>query len=142
MSTFSAKPQDIERGWFVVDATDQVLGRLATEVARRLRGKHKPIFTPHMDTGDFVIVTNAKKIRLTGKKDQTKQYDHYTYYPGGHKYIGFAEMRQKKPEKIIIEAVRRMLPKNKLGRKMLSKLKVYPGPEHLHAAQLPKKMET
>jgi len=101
-------------------------------------GKHQPQYTAHVDTGDFVVVTNARKVRLTGKKAQTKQYDHYTYHSGGHKYVSFAKMIEKKPEKVVIEAVRRMLPKTKLGRQMLSKLKVYPGAEHPHAAQMPK----
>src|SRR4030067_353925 len=123
MKTISARKEDVKRDWFVVDADGKVLGRLASQVAAVLRGKHKPTYTPHVDTGDFVIVVNAGKIRLTGKKAQTKEYDYYTLHPGGHKYVSFADMMAKKPEKVVELAVRRMLPKNKLGRKMLLKMK-------------------
>ena len=136
MNSSTVKPD-----WFVVSADDQILGRLATRIATILMGKHRPQYTPHVDTGDFVVVTNAQKVRLTGRKAQIKQYDYYTYHSGGHKYVSFAEMIEKKPEKVIIEAVRRMLPKTKLGRKMLAKLKVYRGDEHPHAAQMPKNLE-
>ena len=140
MKTFSAKPQDIERGWFVVDATDQILGRLATEVARRLRGKHKPIFTPHMDTGDFVIVVNADKIKLTGRKWDQKNYYHHSGYPGGIKGIVAHKLIQKEPEEMVKKAVWGMLPKNRLGRKLIKKLKVYAGPTHPHSAQQPQEL--
>jgi len=132
--------EDVIHLWHLVDADGQILGRLATKIATVLMGKHRPEYTSHVDTGDFVIVTNARKVRLTGDKPFTKEYDSYSYYPGGRKVTTFAEMMEKKPEKVISEAVRRMLPKSKLGRKMLSKLKVYAGPEHPHAPQQPKTM--
>lgn len=133
--------ENVKPSWFVVDADGQILGRLAAGIAMVLMGKHRPDYTAHVDTGDFVIVTNCEKIRLTGKKSETKVYDHYTYHIGGRKVISFAEMKQKKPEKIVTEAVRRMLPKTKLGRHMLSKLKVYRGSEHPHSAQQPQLLE-
>jgi len=139
-STLAQKGQ-VDARWFVVDAEGQILGRLASRIAVILMGKHKPGYTPHVDTGDFVIVTNAEKVRLTGRKAETKQYDYYTYYMGGRKVVTFAEMMKRKPEKVIIEAVRRMLPKTKLGRHMLSKLKVYRGGGHPHAAQQPEVLE-
>jgi len=139
--TTLARPGQVRQFWYVVNADGQVLGRLAGRIAMILMGKHRPDYTPHVDTGDFVIVTNCKKIRLTGKKPQTKEYDHYTYHIGGHKIVTFAELMRKKPEKVITEAVRRMLPKNKLGRHMLSKLKVYRGSEHPHTAQQPQVLE-
>jgi len=123
--------------WHVVDATGQVLGRLATEVARRLRGKHKATFTPHLDTGDHVIVVNAAKVVLTGRKESFKTYYRHTHYPGGLRSRTFAEMRETRPEQIIEKAVWGMLPKNRLGRKLYTKLKVYAGPNHPHAAQKP-----
>ena len=132
-----AKPGGLEQKWYQISAEDKVLGRLATQVAMVLMGKHRPDYTPNVDTGEFVVVTDAEKVRLTGSKPLTKQYDYYTYYSGGHKYISFAKLMEKKPEKVIVEAVRRMLPKTKLGRQMLSKLKVYRGSEHPHAAQQP-----
>ena len=138
MKTYLAKKNEVIADWFCVDAADQVLGRLAVQVARLLMGKHKPVYTPHVDCGDFVIVTNASQVRLTGNKAQTKTYQRYSYYPGGQKIIPFATMIERHPERVIQHAVRRMLPKNKLAKQMLSKLKVYGGPEHLHAAQKPK----
>jgi len=131
------RDQDVDRKWHVVDAEGKVLGRLSTEIAVLLMGKHRPEYTAHVDCGDFVIVLNAKKIRLTGNKAETKEYDSYSYYPGGRKVVPFATMLERKPELIVTDAVRRMLPKSKLGRKMLSKLKVYRGGEHPHAAQCP-----
>jgi len=141
MKSFVAKKEQLEPKWVLVDAADAVLGRMAAKIAPILMGKTKPIYTPHVDTGDYVIVVNADKVRVTGKKAQLKQYDYYTHFPGGHKFVSFAEMMEKKPEKVIELAVRRMLPKNKLGRAMLKKLKVYRGPEHEHQAQKPEKIE-
>lgn len=137
MKTFSAKEEGLQRGWVLVDAQDKVLGRLATEIARILRGKHKPIFTLHVDTGDHVIVVNAEKVRLTGKKLTDKIYYRYSGYPGGLKSINAQKLLQQKPEKVIELAVKGMLPKNKLGRETFKKLKVYAGPDHPHAAQKP-----
>lgn len=141
MKTFSAKPQTVQRDWYVVDATDKVLGRLATEIARRLRGKHKAEYTPHVDTGDYIVVVNADKIRVTGRKETNKTYYHHTGYPGGMKSITLDKLRQKAPEQIIETAVKGMLPKNPLGRAMFRKLKVYAGNEHEHAAQQPQPLE-
>jgi len=141
MKSFMAKKGELEPKWMLVDAEGAVLGRMASKIAPILMGKNKPTYTPHVDTGDYVIVVNAEKIKLTGKKAQVKQYDHYTHHPGGHKFVSFADMMAKKPEKVIELAVRRMLPKNKLGRVMLRKLKVYRGPEHDHQAQRPQKIE-
>jgi len=138
MKTFSAKAEDVKRQWYVIDATDMVLGRLAVKIADILRGKNKPIFTPHVDTGDFVIVVNADKVRLTGKKWKEKIYCRHSGYPGGLKLINAEKVQKKKPEFLIKHAVRGMLPKNILGRKILKKLKVYPGPDHMHQAQCPK----
>jgi large subunit ribosomal protein L13 len=140
MKTFSAKPQDVERGWFVVDATDQILGRLASEVARRLRGKHKPIFTPHIDTGDFIIVINADKVKLSGRKWEQKTYYHHSGYPGGIKSVVAKKLVEKSPEELVKKAVWGMLPKNRLGRKLIKKLKVYAGSEHPHTAQQPQEL--
>jgi len=137
MKTYSVKAGEIERRWFVVDAEGKVLGRLATEIARVLRGKHKPIFTPHLDTGDFVIVINADKIELTGKKADQKTYFRHSGYMGGEKHIPFRRMLEKQPERVIELAVKGMLPKNALGRQMRDKLKVYAGAEHPHEAQSP-----
>lgn len=134
------KTEDANHKWYVVDATDQVLGRLASQVARVIRGKNKPIFTPNMDTGDFVIVLNAEKVKLTGKRESQKEYIHYSGYPGGLKTRSFAELLVKKPEYIIEEAVKGMLPKTRLGRKLFKKLKVYRGSEHPHEAQKPEKL--
>ena len=141
MKSFTAKKEEVERKWVLVDAQDAVLGRMASRIAPFLMGKTRPTYTPHVDTGDFVIVINAGKIKVTGKKADTKQYDYYTHFPGGHKYVSFADMMAKKPEKVIELAVKRMLPKNKLGRKMLKRLKVYRGPEHEHQAQKPERIE-
>ncbi len=141
MKTFSAKPSDIQREWYVVDAADKILGRLATELARRLRGKHKPEYTPHMDTGDYIIVVNAEKIRTTGNKKADKIYYRHTGYIGNMKSINLGKLQQKAPERIIQAAVKGMLPKNSLGRTMFSKLKVYAGSEHKHTAQQPKILE-
>lgn len=140
-TTYMAKAEAVERKWYVVDAKDMTLGRLSSEVAKVLRGKHKPTYTPHIDTGDFVIVINAKDIKVTGKKLDQKLYRHYTGYAGGLKEISLRNLLEKKPEKVIYEAVRGMLPKNRLGRKMLKKLRVYSGPEHKHEAQKPEVLE-
>jgi len=135
--TFSPKPNDIVRSWHLVDADGLVLGRLSTEVASILRGKHKPIFAPHVDTGDFVIVINADKIALTGNKLEQKRAYRHSGYPGGLRAVGYAELMEKHPERAVEKAVRGMLPKNSLGRKTLRKLKVYAGPDHPHQAQQP-----
>ena len=140
MKTFSAKPETVERDWYVVDATDKTLGRLATEIARRLRGKHKPVYTPHVDTGDYIVVVNADKVRVTGNKSTDKMYYRHTGYPGGIKEISFDKLIQLKPEMVIEKAVKGMMPRNPLGRAMLGKLKVYAGGEHPHAAQQPKEL--
>lgn len=137
MKTFSAKPQEVTRQWQVVDASGLVLGRLATEIARRLRGKHKPVYTPHVDTGDYIIVINAKNIDITGRKEDNKLYHHHTGFPGGIKTRTFREIRDNKPEEVIMKAVKGMMPRNALGRQMLSKLKIYAGSEHAHQAQQP-----
>ncbi|MBO8169423.1 MAG: 50S ribosomal protein L13 [Thermoanaerobacteraceae bacterium] len=137
MSTYMAKPNEVERKWYVVDATGKTLGRLASEVAKVLRGKHKPTFTPHVDVGDFVIVINAEKVKLTGKKLQQKKYYRHTGYPGGLKTIDYDTLLQENPEKAVQLAVKGMLPHTRLGRKMLKKLKVYRGAEHPHQAQKP-----
>ena len=135
--TYSPKPSEIERVWHVVDATDLPLGRLASEVAQILRGKHKPIYAPHMDTGDFVVVINAENVAVTSDKSQSKIYYRHSGYPGGIRAETFESLRDRRPEAIIERAVRGMLPKNKLGRQMLRKLKVYAGPDHPHEAQKP-----
>ena len=140
MKTFSAKPHEVERGWYLLDAENKTLGRLATEVARRLRGKHKPEFTPHVDTGDFIVVINAEKVKFTGKKMEQKEYAWYTGYPGQRR-VSVATRLERKPEMILHEAVRRMLPKNKLAFKMITKLKIYKGSEHPHQAQQPEVLE-
>ena len=137
MKTFMASPATIERKWYVVDATDMTLGRLASEVAKVLRGKNKPIFTPHMDTGDYVIIVNAAKVKVTGKKLDQKIYYHHSDYVGGMKQATLREKMAKKPEQVIELAVKGMLPKGPLGRQMFKKLHVYAGPEHAHAAQKP-----
>lgn len=141
MKTFMASPATIERKWYVVDATDKTLGRLASEIASVLRGKNKPIFTPHIDTGDYVIVVNAEKVVTTGKKLDQKKYYHHSEYVGGMKEATLKEMMQKKPEFVITHAVKGMLPKGPLGRQMLTKLHVYAGPEHNHAAQKPEVLD-
>jgi large subunit ribosomal protein L13 len=141
MSSFMAKPDDVKREWWLVDATDQVVGRLAVKLARILIGKHKPEYTPHIDTGDFVIVVNAEKVRFTGNKMDTKTYEWFTGYPGGRKIRSAKEVLAKKPYLILEEAVRRMMPKNKLARHQLKKLKIYAGPNHTHQAQQPKALK-
>ena len=141
MKTYTVKAGEIERRWYVVDAKDQVLGRLASSIATILRGKHKPTYSPHLDVGDFVIVVNAKDIRLTGKKASQKTYFRHSGYMGGDRQIPFRRMLERHPDRIIRLAVKGMLPKNTLGRAMLRKLKVYAGPEHPHEAQLPEPME-
>ena len=141
MKTVSVRPQDVRREWLVVDAAEHTLGRLATEVARRLRGKHKAEYTPHVDTGDYVIVVNAEKVRVTGDKDRKKNYYRHSGYPGGIKETSLGRMRETHPERIIESAVKGMLPKNPLGRAMYRKLKVYPGADHPHAAQQPRALE-
>ena len=141
MKTYSAKPETVKRDWFVVDATDKVLGRLATEIARRLRGKHKPEFTPHVDTGDYIVVINAGKVHVTGNKETDKVYHRYSGYQSGLKSISLRDQRARHPERIIEIAVRGMLPKGPLGRSLIRKLKVYAGAEHEHQAQQPKVLE-
>ena len=141
MKSYMAKANEIERKWYVIDAEGKVLGRLASEIASVLRGKRKPIFTPHVDCGDFVIVINADKVVLTGNKLHQKIHAYHTGYPGGRKEVSYAEMMEKRPEKVIELAVKGMLPKNRLGRKMIKKLKVYTGNEHPHAAQAPEVYE-
>lgn len=140
MKTYSAKPGEIERKWWVVDAEGQTLGRLASQVAPLLRGKHKPQFTPHTDTGDFVVVVNAQKITVTGKKMEEKRYYRHSGYPGGIKYLTLAQLLKRRPAEVIERAVKGMLPKSKLGSRQLRKLKVYPGLNHPHAAQKPEEM--
>jgi large subunit ribosomal protein L13 len=139
MKSYLAKEGLFEQKWLLIDATDAVLGRLAAQVAPILMGKAKPTYTPSVDTGDFVVIVNAEKIKITGSKAEQKEYDYYTNYPGGHKYVSYAEMLQKNPEKVIEMAVTRMMPKNALSRKMMTKLKIYRGPEHEHQAQKPQK---
>jgi len=141
MKTYSAKPQDIRREWFLVDATDKTLGRLASELAHRLRGKHKPTYTPHMDTGDHIVVVNAEKIRVTGNKLEDKMYHRFTGYIGNLKSVNLQKTLDTHPERAIQTAVKGMLPKNPLGRAMYKKLHVYAGPEHPHQAQQPTALE-
>lgn len=141
MKTYMAKPADVDRKWYVIDASNQTLGRLATEVATILRGKHKPTFTPHVDTGDFVIVINAEKVRLTGNKLSQKKYRHHTGYPGGLKEMDYETLLRRKPEKAIEMAVKGMIPHNRLGDQVFKKLKVYRGSEHPHQAQKPELRE-
>lgn len=137
MKSYIAKPAEVERKWYVIDAEDKTLGKIAAEVASILRGKKKPIYTPHVDTGDYVIVINAEKVRVTGKKEEQKIYKSHSGYPGGLKETTLRELRAKKPVEIIRHAVKGMMPKGKLGRQMFKKLKVYAGPEHPHTAQNP-----
>jgi len=137
MKTFSAKPHEVRRDWYVVDATGKTLGRLSTEIARRLRGKHKPVYTPHVDTGDYIVVVNAEKIRVTGNKLKEKMYHRYTGYIGNLKSISLEKLLEEAPERALQYAVKGMLPRNPLGRKMLCKLRVFVGPEHKHEAQQP-----
>ena len=141
MKTLSANKESVTRSWYVVDATDKTLGRLSTEIANRLRGKHKPEFTPHVDTGDYVVVVNAEKVRVTGNKGTDKVYHHHTGYPGGIKSITFDKLIEKSPEQVIEKAVKGMMPKNKLSRAMMAKLKIYAGSEHPHSAQPPQPLE-
>jgi large subunit ribosomal protein L13 len=141
MTTFTATPSTIKRDWYIVDATGKTLGRLATEIAHRLRGKHKAEYTPHMDTGDYIVVINAKNIHVSGNKRTDKMYHHHTGYPGGIKAISFEKLLAKKPEQIIEKAVKGMLPKGPLGRDMFRKLKVYADAQHQHAAQQPQVLE-
>ena len=141
MKTFSAKPHEVQRDWFVVDATDKVLGRVASEVARRLRGKHKPEYTPHVDTGDFIVVVNVEKLRVTGNKAEDKKYYRHSGYPGGITETTFGKMQQRFPERALEKAVKGMLPKGPLGYAMIKKLKCYAGGVHPHTAQQPKSLE-
>ena len=136
--TFSLRPQDVQRDWYIIDAENQVLGRLATRIATVLRGKHKPTFTPHVDSGDFVVVINADKVALTGQKADSKYYLSHSFHPGGQRVRTIGEVREKHPERIIEHAVRGMLPKSKLGKHIIKKLKVYAGADHPHAAQQPR----
>jgi len=141
MKTYSAKPQDITRDWYVIDANDKVLGRLASGIAHRLRGKHKPIYTPHVDTGDFIVVTNVDKIKVTGNKQDDKLYHRHSGYPGGVRTTSFSKMQQRFPGRALQKAVKGMLPKGPLGYAMLKKLKCYAGAEHPHSAQQPKTLD-
>jgi large subunit ribosomal protein L13 len=141
MKTFTAKPHEVRRDWFVVDASEQVLGRLAAEIARRLRGKHKPEYTPHVDTGDYIVVVNAARIRVTGAKAESKEYHRHTTYPGGIRTTTFAKMQDRFPGRALQIAVKGMLPKGPLGYAMIKKLKVYGGAEHPHTAQQPKALQ-
>ena len=141
MKTFSATPADIRRDWYVVDATGKTLGRLSTEIAHRLRGKHKPEYTPHMDTGDYIVVINAEKVRVTGKKLKDKMYHHHTGYIGNLKSISLEKLLDEAPERVIEKSVKGMLPRGPLGRQMFGKLRVFAGPEHSHAAQQPIPLE-
>lgn len=141
MKTYSAKPHEVKRDWYVIDAKNKVLGRLAAEIARRLRGKHKAVFTPHVDTGDYIVVTNVEAIRVTGGKFKDKIYYHHSGYPGGIKQTTFEKLQATHPARILEKAVKGMLPKNPLGRDMYRKLKIYVGNEHPHAAQQPKLLE-
>jgi large subunit ribosomal protein L13 len=141
MKTFSAKPHEVQHDWLLVDAADKILGRLASQIAIRLRGKHKAIYTPHVDTGDFVVVVNADKLRVTGNKSQDKMYYRHTGYPGGIYETNFIKLQQRHPQRVLQKAVRGMLPKGPLGYAMLSKLKVYGGATHPHSAQQPKPID-
>ena len=141
MKTFSAKPAEVQRDWYVVDASGKTLGRLASEIARRLRGKHKAEYTPHVDTGDYIVVVNAEKVHVSGKKESDKYYHRFTGYVGNLKSEPLGKLRERKPERIIELAVKGMLPRNPLGRQMFRKLKVYRGPEHRHQAQQPQSLE-
>jgi large subunit ribosomal protein L13 len=141
MKTFSAKPHEVVHGWYLVNADGKVLGRLASQIAARLRGKHKPEYTPHVDTGDFIVVVNASKIRVTGRKALDKKYYRHTTYPGGIRETNFAKMQARHPERVLEKAVKGMLPKGPLGYAMLKKLKVYPAGTHPHTAQQPKALE-
>lgn len=140
MKTYSAKAETVERDWYVVDATDKTLGRLSAEIATRLRGKHKPVYTPHVDTGDYIVVVNAEKVAVTGKKRSDKMYYRHSEYPGGLKSMNFEKLIAHDPKRVIELAVKGMMPRNPLGRQMLGKLKVYAGSEHPHTAQQPKEL--
>jgi large subunit ribosomal protein L13 len=141
MKTFTAKPHEVQRDWYLVDARDRILGRLAAEIARRLRGKHKPEYTPHVDTGDYIVVVNAGQIRVTGAKSDDKLYHRHTTYPGGIRTTTYAKMQDRFPGRVLQLAVKGMLPKGPLGYAMIKKLKVYPGAEHPHTAQQPKPLQ-
>ena len=141
MKTFSAKSHEVQRDWYIVDATGKVLGRVAAEIARRLRGKHKPEFTPHVDTGDYIVVVNAEKLRVTGNKAKDKLYHRHTTYPGGIRTTNFEKLQAKHPERVLTLAVKGMLPKGPLGYAMIKKMKIYPGAEHPHSAQQPKPLQ-
>ena len=141
MKTYSAKKETVKRNWYLVDATDKTLGRISTEIANRLRGKHKAEYTPHVDTGDYIVVVNAEKVKVSGNKTTDKMYYHHTGYPGGIKSISFDKLIDKAPERALESAVKGMMPKNKLSRAMLAKLKVYAGNEHPHSAQQPQPLE-
>ena len=141
MKTFSAKSHEVQRDWYIVDATGKVLGRVAAEIARRLRGKHKPEFTPHVDTGDYIVVVNAEKLRVTGNKAKDKLYHRHSTYPGGLYTTNFEKMQAKHPERVLQLAVKGMLPKGPLGYAMIKKMKIYPGSEHPHTAQQPKPLQ-
>ena len=141
MKTFSAKPHEVTHDWFVVDATDKVLGRLAADIALRLRGKHKPIYTPHVDTGDYIVVVNVDKLRVTGNKAQDKKYYSHTGYPGGINETNFSKLQQRFPERVLEKAVKGMLPKGPLGYAMIKKMKCYTGTDHPHTAQQPKVLD-
>jgi large subunit ribosomal protein L13 len=141
MKTYSARPEDVKRDWYVVDASDKVLGRLASAIAHRLRGKHKPIYTPHVDTGDFIVVTNVEKIKVTGNKAEDKLYHRHSGYPGGIRTTSFSKMQQRFPGRVLEKAVKGMLPKGPLGYAMLKKLKCYAGAAHPHVAQQPKTLD-
>jgi len=141
MKTFSAKPEEVRRDWYLVDATNKTLGRLSTEIAKRLRGKHKPEYTPHVDTGDYIVVINADKIRVTGNKMKDKMYHHHTGYIGNLKTMSLQKLMSQSPERVLQYAVKGMLPRNRLGRKMFSKLRVFAGPDHKHEAQQPIPLE-
>ena len=141
MKTYTAKAEEVVHGWFVVDAQNKVLGRLASQIAMRLRGKHKPEYTPHVDTGDFIVVVNVSKLRVTGTKAEDKMYYRHSTQPGGLKEVSFAKLHARKPERVLQKAVKGMLPKGPLGYAMLRKLKLYPGATHPHSAQQPKALE-
>ncbi len=141
MKTFSAKAETVQRDWFLIDATDKTLGRLSTEIARRLRGKHKPEYTPHVDTGDYIVVINAEKVKVTGNKEEDKMYYHHTGYVGNLKSVNLAKLRATHPDRIIKNSVKGMMPKNSLGKAMFKKLKVYAGATHEHMAQQPQILE-
>jgi large subunit ribosomal protein L13 len=141
MSTYMANRETVEQGWYVIDATNKVVGRLAVKIADILRGKHRPVYTPHVDTGEFVVVINASKLKFTGKKLETKTYQSYSHYPGGQKIVTARDLMSRRPERVLEFAVRRMVPRNKLGRLQMTKLKIYAGPSHPHQAQQPQELK-